>query len=336
MEQSGILCGGAWCVDHTFSIDHWPEEETLAKIVAEKQHGGCSGHNMSSALKRLEAPFPVEAIGLLGDDADGHFLTRICDDLGIERSALEIRASVKTARTIAMSAIPTGKRTFFYSGGAHAAQTPDDFDFSRTSARIAHLGLPGVHEILDVPWKGEPSGWIAVLKKAQASGLKTNMELVSLEPEIISAVTLPLLPWLDTLICNDHEAGALARIETVKDGIADASACRAAAERLMETTKLSLVAVHYPKGAVAMARNGVVVEQPSVNVPQGEVVGSNGAGDCFAAGMLFGHHEGWNLKQTVKLAHASSAASLRSASTTEAVLPWKDCLALAEKWGWRT
>ena len=165
MERSGILCGGAWCVDHNFSIEHWPAEETLAKIITESYHGGCPGHNMSSALKRLGAPFPVEGMGLLGDDADGHFLLRICDEMGIERSALEIRPSVKTARTIAMTAIPTGKRTFFYSGGAHAAQTPDDFDFSKTSARIAHLGLPGVHEILDVPWKGDASGWVPVLKR---------------------------------------------------------------------------------------------------------------------------------------------------------------------------
>jgi sugar/nucleoside kinase (ribokinase family) len=104
----------------------------------------------------------------------------------------------------------------------------------------------------------------------------------------------------------------------------------------MEATRLSLLAVHYPKGAVAMTRDGTVIEHPSVNVPQAEVVGSNGAGDCFAAGMLFGHHESWTLKQMVRLAHASSASSLRSASTTESVLPWKDCLALAEKWGWRT
>ncbi len=82
MERSGIICGGAWCVDHTFSIDHWPAEETVAKVASEKRHGGCPGHNMSSALKRLGAPFPVEGMGLLGDDADGHFLTEICDDHG--------------------------------------------------------------------------------------------------------------------------------------------------------------------------------------------------------------------------------------------------------------
>ena len=185
--------------------------------------------------------------------------------------------------------------------------------------------------------EGRGFRWIAVLKKARAAGLKTNIELVSVAPEIIRAAALPMLPWLDTLIVNDFEAGALVNIETVKSGVADARACRAAAERLMETTVLSLVAVHFPKGAVAMTRDGTVVEHLSVNVPQSEVVGSNGAGDCFAAGhVLFGHHEGWNLKQTMKLADASSASSLRSASTTESVLPWKDCLALAEKWGWRT
>ena len=336
MERSGILCGGAWCVDHTFSIDHWPAEETVAKVASEKHHGGCPGHNMSSALKRLGVPFPVEGMGLLGNDSDGHFLTKICDDMGIDRSALEICSTVKTARTIAMSSITTGKRTFFYLGGAHAAQTPDDFDFSKTKARIVHLGLPGLHEKLDAPWKDDVSGWVTILKKARAAGLKTNIELVSVAPEIIRAAALPMLPWLATLIVNDYEAGALVNIETVKNGIADASACRAAAERLMETTRLSLVAIHFPKGGVAMARSGTVVEQPSVNVPQSEIAGSNGAGDCFAAGMLFGHHEGWGLEKSLRLAHASSASSLRSPTTTEAVLPWRDCLALAEKWGWRT
>ena len=71
-------------------------------------------------------------------------LTKICDDMGIERSALEIRRTVKTARTIAMTAIPTGKRTFFYSGGAHATQTPDDFDFSKTIGPHCPSGPAGI------------------------------------------------------------------------------------------------------------------------------------------------------------------------------------------------
>ena len=107
-------------------------------------------------------------------------------------------------------------------------------------------------------------GWIAVLRKARVAGLKANVELVSLAPEVIRAATLPMLPWLDTLIINDYEAGALAGMETVRNGVADANACRSAAERIMEAGRLSPVAVHLPKGAVAMARDGTVVEHPSV------------------------------------------------------------------------
>jgi len=84
-----------------------------------------------------------------------------------------------------------------------------------------------------------------------------------------------------------------------------------------------------------LARNGDVAEQPSVNVPRSEIIGSNGAGDSFAAGILFGHHEGWPIAQSLKLAHASAATSLRSQATTISILPWRECLKQAEIWGWR-
>jgi len=290
---------------------------------------------MSVGLKKLGAPFPVSAIGLIGEDANGDQLIKICDDHGIERSALVKRADVSTSFTFVMNAKDTGKRTFFYSPGSHAAQIPDDFDFSRSTARIVHLGLPGIHEKLDAPWQGEASGWVAVLKKARAVGLKANIELVSVEPEKIRAAGLPLLPYLDTLIINDYEAGALANIETVSNGMTDASACRKAAEILMERSNVSLAAIHFPQGGIVLKRNGEIAEHTSVNIPKSEVVGSNGAGDAFAAGILFGHHESWPIQQSLKLAHASAATSMRHESTTGSIENWQECLRLANAWGWR-
>jgi sugar/nucleoside kinase (ribokinase family) len=335
MERSGIICGGAWCIDRNYAIDEWPPEETVATVHSVADLGGCPGHNMSTALKRLGAPFPVEAIGLIGDDEEGRMLARICDGMGIGRQALEVRPGVATSLTLAMTARATGKRTFFHMPGAHAIQTPDDFDFSRTSARIAHLGLPGLHPKLDARWKDDVSGWVAVIKKAKALGIATNIELVSIAPERVRAVAEPLLGHLETLIVNDYEAGAITGIATVRGGSADPASCRAAAERLMEGTALSLAAVHYPMGAVVLARDGGRAEMPSVDVPRAEVVSSNGAGDCFAAGILLGHHEGWPLEQSLKLAHASAAASLRAAGTSTSVLPWSECLVLAGRWGFR-
>jgi sugar/nucleoside kinase (ribokinase family) len=335
VERNGILCGGAWCIDRNMSINHWPQEETVSTIFSERLHGGCPGHNMSVGLKKLGAPFPISAIGLIGNDEDGNQLRKICDEHGIERSELKSRAGVSTSFTLVMNAKDTGKRTFFHSPGAHALQTPDDFDFKNSSARIVHLGLPGLHEKLDSAWKEDASGWVAILKKARAIGLKPNIELVSVEPEKIRAAALPLLDHLDTLIINDYEAGALAGIETIKNGATDAHECRMAAETLMERSKLSLCAIHFPMGGIVLSRNGNIAEHASVKIPKSEVVGSSGAGDAFAAGILFGHHENWLPMQSLKLAHASAAASMRHESTTGSMVNWKECLGLADAWGWR-
>jgi hypothetical protein len=41
------------------------------------------------------------------------------------------------------------------------------------------------------------------------------------------------------------------------------------------------------------------------------------------------------LDRTVELAHAAAAASMRHIGTTDAVMGWSDCLALAGEYGWR-
>jgi sugar/nucleoside kinase (ribokinase family) len=336
MQRSGILCGVAWCIDSNISIATWPPEETVAIILSEDHQGGCPGHNMSTALVKLGAPFPVSAIGLVGDDAHGHQLHKICDDHGIERSQLEMRQGLATSYVMAMTAKDTGKRTFFSTAGAHAAQTPDDFDFTKSNARIVHLGLPGFHEKLDGPWKNDANGWVTILKNARAAGLKSNLEMASFDVTLIGNVVRPMLPYLDSLIINDFEAAAISGERTIINGITDIAACRAVLEKIMQAhNNLEFAVIHFPLGAKAMLRNGKVYAQASVNVPRNAIVGTNGAGDSFAAGILLGHHEGWSMQKSLKLAHASAAASLRASSTTASVVNWQECLDLADQWGWR-
>jgi sugar/nucleoside kinase (ribokinase family) len=334
--RSGVVCAGAWCIDVNMIVNHWPPEETVARILTQSRQGGCSSHNMATALRRLGATFPVEAIGLVGDDAEGRQLAAKCDELDINRQQLEMRPGKSTSVTYAMISKLTGKRTFFYSAGTHALQTPDDFDFSRSKARIAHLGMPGVHDIMDAPWKDDVSGWVTVLSQARAAGFKTNIELVSIDPARIRELVEPLLPYLDMLIINDLEAGAVAGISTVRDGVTDITACRRTADALLERSAMSLVAIHFPGGAILRTRDGRTFDHPSVNVPPSVVVSTNGAGDSFAAGLLYGIHEDWPLGRAVKLAHACAATSLRSAETTGSVVHWQECLKFADGWGWRS
>jgi sugar/nucleoside kinase (ribokinase family) len=60
-----------------------------------------------------------------------------------------------------------------------------------------------------------------------------------------------------------------------------------------------------------------------------------GAGDAFAAGVLFGLHEGWSVEECLRLAAASAAACVRGQNTSDGIRAAHDCLADGEKWGYR-
>ena len=73
-ERRGVLSAGTWCVDFNKSIARWPEEDTSNEVLAIDRQNGGSGSNMAFDLKRLDPDFPVEAMGIVGDDDLGRFL----------------------------------------------------------------------------------------------------------------------------------------------------------------------------------------------------------------------------------------------------------------------
>ena len=335
MTRRGILTGGSWCVDRNLLVDQWPALNGRATILDAVASGGGSGCNMAIDIKKLAPDLPVAAITLVGDDPDGHFLVALARSHAIDDAQMHLTQRAATDYTHAYSALPTRQRTHISYFGTSHLLTPDHFDFSSCSQRLLHLGLPGVHKLMDGPWTGEASGWVATLKKARFAGIKTNLELPSIAPERLAALARPCLPHLDFLIVNDAEIAGIAGVEIVRDGVTDPDACIAAAKATIALSSCELVAVHFPLGAAVVARDGTVIVRPSVRVPPSEVAGASGAGDAFAAGFLYAIHEGWSADRALSLAHAVAAASLRHISTTGAVEPWSRCLALAEAWGWR-
>lgn len=328
-ERRGFVCGGSWAVDRVKLVDQWPDQETLALITATDRQGGGSAHNVGVDMRKLDATMPVDAIGLLGSDVDGDFLFEKAREMGIDTGQLHRTGEAATAYTDVISVTGTGKRTFFHDVGTNALLTPDHFDFSSTSCRVLHLGLLGLHSHLDSPWRSDPNGWVTVLKQARAAGLETNVELVSIEPERVRQLCAPCLPYLDTLIVNDHEIGGLAGMTTVRAGRTDLSMCRQAAEAVLDQGTMHLVAVHYPEGAVCVTRDRQVVVSTSVPVDPHAIGSTVGAGDAFAAGMLWALHEDWPLEHAVQLAHAVAASSLRSPTTVGSVEDVDRCLELA-------
>src|SRR5271166_2031678 len=203
IARRGVLAAGTFCVDFNKSIARWPKQDTANEILEINRQGGGSGFNMAIDLKRLDPAFPVEAMGVVGDDELGRFLIGECDAHGVERDRLLALAGGATMSVDAFNARDSGRRTHFYHQGVAAAMTPDHFDFSATSARILHLGLPGAHKAMDQRWRDDANGWVAVLRKARNVGLITNLEMMTTSAARLAELGRPCLPHLDFLIVND-------------------------------------------------------------------------------------------------------------------------------------
>lgn len=335
-ERRGIVTGGTWCADHNKLVSRWPGEEELVEILQNEVRGGGSACNLAIDMKRLDPDMPVSTIGLVGDDEDGRLLVGEADAVGIDRTNLIMADGGRTAHTDAFTAADTGRRTHLYLPGTAAKLTPNYFDFSQVTARILHLGLPGVHPKLDASWADDANGWVTILKMARAEGIATNLELCSIPAERIATIVRPCLPHLDLLVVNDYEIAAIAGHDTGHGSSVGADQCIEAARHVIDKGAMQLVVVHFPMGAIAVDANGALYTKASVKIPQGEIRGTNGAGDAFAAGLIYGLHQEWNVEPALELAHASAAASIRGLGTTDAVMAWRDCLKLASSWGWRS
>lgn len=334
-SRHGFIAGGTWCLDRNRKIDAWPREDSVGITSSLEERGGGPACNLAIDIRRLDPAIPVETIGLVGDDDAGRKLIAEASRAGLERRQMHVSREAPTNIVEAFISQASGLRTHITDLGVAELLTPDHFDFSQTSARFAHLGLPGIHPKMDGRWQEDANGWVTVFRAARKAGLETNLELCTVGPDRLRGLIHPCLPHLDMLVVNDSEIGALAEIATVSAGKTDIDACKDACRAILEHGAMRLIAVHFPEGAITVTREGYSAFVPSVAVPPEAVAGPNGAGDAFAAGFLYGLHQHWALEESLWLGHAAAACSLRTAGTTDGVAGWRECLDIAEAWGRR-
>lgn len=325
MSRRGIICGGSIVVDVNKVIDRLPPPEELAVIQSQTSDTGGPGLNMAVDLARLGCGFPIDLVGLVGDDAHGRLVLDTCAALGIGTRGVGVVADVVTSYTDAMIERDSGRRTFFHCQGANALLEPDWFDFTGSTARIFHVGAPGVHERMDAP-SPAGNGFAAVLARASAAGLRTNLELVCVEPERISTLAGPCLPHLDTIIINELEAAAIT-------GRGDPLE---AAHGLIGLGVRDLAVVHFRAGCVAAARDGRSWRQDAVRMPKDEIRSTNGAGDAFASGVMLGLHEGMPVERCLVQGVCVAAVSLTSLGPSAGIRPLAECLTYGEQQGFGT
>lgn len=337
-ERSGVLCAGCVVVDAAKVVDVWPTPERLAFIESVTLSTGGPGLNLAVDLARLGAGFPLELAGLVGDDDHGRFVLDECAALGIGTAGVRVSGDAATSFTDAMVLKESGVRTFFHHTGANDLLVPQDVPLAGSTARIFHCGSPGIHAAMDVVEPDGGSGWVRLLRAAREAGLRTNLELVSLETERLRALARPCLPHLDYLVVNEVEAAAVAGVDVRAvgvDGGVDWAGIEAAARGCLALGVARLVVVHCPSGALAVSADGAVCRQGSVRLPSGVIRNATGAGDAFAAGVVLGLHDDLPVADCLRLGVCAAAANLQGAGTSDGVVAAADCLALGARYGYR-
>ena len=331
--RNGIIAGGNWIVDAVKIIDVWPQQDTLANIFSTAKGSGGSPFNILVDLAMLGAQFPLSGSGLVGEDDNGRWILEFCAKHGIECSHIRKTTDAPTSFTDVMTVKDSGRRTFFHARGANALLDAPHFDFSKTDARIFHLGYLLLLDAMDKEDKKFGTKAAALLAAAQAAGLKTSVDTVSEDSDRFSKVLTPALKYVDYCILNELEAGKTAGFKIRKsDGTLDTVSLRHAAGALLQCGVKELVVIHFPEGGFARTRDGKDSWQSSLNLPQKYIAGSAGAGDGFCAGVLYGLHEGWELQQCLLTGVCVAAASLSHPTCTQGVGKLAAAMALAKKY----
>jgi sugar/nucleoside kinase (ribokinase family) len=337
--RRGVLCVGTITVDYAKKIDHIPALETLVMIDEISKSTGGPGLNLAFDLKLLDPSLPVEAIGPIGADGDGQYVINQAKKCGVEFSRHQKIPNLLTAFTDALTLNSDGKRTFLFHIGVCSEFDLSKIDLTQSNAKILHIGSPGLHEKADAFDQNGNSQWVKLLMRAKELGMETNAEMVQLDAEIQRKFILPCLPYLDMLIINESEAGALVGIETKvasADSGVDWVALEEIGRKLIAAGVLQVAVIHTPAGALAFTSEGKVARQGSVKVPTSSIRGTTGAGDAFASGFIYGHHEGWSIEESLKLGVAAAAQNIQSSATSEGIAPYAETLKLADKFGYRS
>lgn len=332
--RSGIAAAGNWIVDRVKTVDHWPDEETLANIVDETIGNGGGAFNVLVDLARLGAGFSLEGVGLVGNDAAGDWVLERCRAENIGCSQIS-RADCPTSYTDVITVASTGRRTFFHQRGANAEFGRSNVRLETLQARIFYLGYALLLDDLDAPEPEYGTRGAQLLSEASRAGFQTAMDVVSEDSDRFEHVVTAAIPHLDWIFMNEFEAGRTVGRPLRKEGALQRGELEETASTLLNQGIRQAVILHAPEGALAMVHGRCPIWQPSVALPRERIAGTVGAGDAFAAGALMGLHEGQEMEECLLMGVCAAAASLQHASASDGMMSMDRCLSLGKEFGFQ-
>ena len=294
-------------------VDAAPSPGSLGLVDGIEVHAGGCAVNTASAL----AAFGLRAgvLGKVGGDLFGDHLLAVLDERGVARDGVLRDERVRTSASVVL-VDSSGERTFLHVPGANAALTEDVLDPGLLyGGRALHIAGALVMEGLD----GEPFARIAA--EARRRGILVSLDTVW-DPTGRWPRLEPCLPHLDLLLPSLAEGRALSG-ETEPADVARWLRARGARNVLLTMGAEGC----YAAGEGFEGGEGFEARVPA---PPVEAVDGTGAGDAFAAGVLYGALEGCSLERCARLGCAAGAIAATAVGATLGGRGLADVLALAE------
>ena len=320
--RNGIHAAGNFLLDQIKIIDHFPEEGMLVNIEEDFLSTGGGPFNVLLNLAKLKVDIPLYATAVLGNDTRAEYILNRLNEEGVDTSSIILTSKLPTSYTDVYTAKGTGQRTFFHNSGSNVLLGPEQFENLNSNARIFHLAYILILESLC----REDSEFIVagarVLSLLQKKGYKTSVDLISEESDRYQKIVIPCLPYTNYFIVNEIEASGTSGISIRDtDNNINKDKLIEAAGLLFEYGVNDIVTIHYPEGGFAANKSGEKYFLSSYPVDETDIKGTNGAGDSFCAGMLYGIHEELPLDKCLKIAAANARFNLTSPTCTEGIVP---------------
>ena len=283
-----------------------PPAGTLTLLEEISLHGGGCALNTATGLVRLG--LHAAAVGKVGADVFGEFLLGLLAERGVDATGVIRDDAVPTSSTVVL-VDADGERTFLHLPGANGAVRVEELDRDLVfGGRALHVAGALVMPMLD----GAPTA--ELLAAARERGILTSLDTVWDASGRWERV-LPALPHLDLFTASLSEARAIS-------GKADADGAAA----WLLSGGVQRVALKLGAKGCYVAEEGLAEHVPA---PRIVPLDGTGAGDAFAAALLYALLAGWPLARAARLANAAGALATTSIGASDGVRGLDETMQLA-------
>lgn len=282
--HSVVGIGWALC-DSVMMVPDYPDENTKTPAMRAFVQAGGPVVRAMLGLARLKVATSV--VASVGDDRAGAVVLSELRRAGVDVAGIRTESGCRTRNGHVWLSEESGTRTIVYSDDGHALS-----------------GLPAA---------GRTAIRDAGVLHADARETAAFLEAVSLAREVGASVSIDVgspKAHLPTFLAHADLVFVPAR---TLDVITTGSTVEAKLDEMFAYGPRTVVVTRGEAGAEAFHLDG---ERHSVVPPQVRVVDSNGAGDVFAAGYIYGILCGWSRRRRLTFAAAFAAAKCAGLGNT--------------------